>query len=110
MIHCASCGTDFMGPGKPDRCLCTKIAYEAQKLAERNSVELMNLYSVEAEGPYCGGMAIVAANAPEDAVELASKIRNSTFKVDYSDPRYVKRLDAKVNGPERIVTHYEMGE
>ncbi len=70
----------------------------------------MNLYSIEASGKYCGGVAIVAADSQEEAVKLAAPLRNATFAVNYASPDCIEILKAVIDGPARVLTHYEMGE
>lgn len=70
----------------------------------------MKVWSVEANGQFCGGMAIVAATDAESAVRLAATIRTFAFKVRYSEGRAQELSGVSFDGDPRVITHYEMGE
>lgn len=70
----------------------------------------MKIWRVEGDGSYCGGVAIVAAPTVEAAINVASTIRNPTFRVDYSEGRATALPELSGKGPARVITHYEMGE
>lgn len=69
----------------------------------------MTVFAIKASGNYSGGMAVVAANSKERAIEMAGTIRN-IFNVRYDRPDEVDVLPVVYNGPEKLLTHYEMGE
>jgi len=70
----------------------------------------MNVYAIEADGRYGGGMAIVAADSEDEAKALAEKTEDSPWHVRYGSPESVKLLPCVCEGPARVLAHYETGE
>ena len=79
--------------------------------AERGVEEApLLVFAVRAYGTYGGGLAVVAASAPQDAVRVASTIVDEIWRTRYHEPYEVRRLDCVAVGTPRVLTHFETGE
>lgn len=72
----------------------------------------MKVFAVEANGHYSGGMAIVAATSPAEAVSVASTIKSPRYwSIDYANPESCKELLLWApDGEPRVIIDYQMGE
>ena len=68
----------------------------------------MKLFAIQAYGNYGGGVVVVRAETKERAIELASKINDSTWHTRYHKPTEVVELPA--GAEDQILYHYETGE
>jgi len=70
----------------------------------------MNVYAIKAYGNYGGGMAVVAADSEEEALEVAGQIVDQIWYVQYRRPESVEQLPCHTVGLPRVSAHYETGE
>lgn len=71
----------------------------------------MRVFALEAYGNYGGGLAIVAAEDESAAKQLASKIRDGMWNVQYGKPTEISVLPSIVHkGAAEVIYHYETGE
>ena len=68
----------------------------------------MNIYDIRAYGSYCEGIAIIAAETTEQAIQLASEI-DSSFDIDYSEPYQINYIGS-TDGEARVMAHFDFGE
>jgi hypothetical protein len=70
----------------------------------------MNVYALAATGCYGGGVAVVAAESEEQAVEVGGMVIDQGWGVEYGNPDTIQQLPCVADGLPRVLFNHESGE
>ena len=74
---------------------------------------MLNIYKIEGQGHYGGGVVLVAANTPEEAADIGNKLSSNIWNVRYEPSKAVQVNNINYSGAgneAQVILHYEMGE